>query len=182
MKTEVKVGSLLISKPFIEDKRFEKTIILIVEHNYNGTIGFIMNKQTEATLDALIKKIPPTNIKIQYGGPVDNKESLFFIHKYPDLIRDSQEIKDGVFWGGETQDVIHGLESQEICEKDILFFTGYTGWEQDQLKYEIEEGSWIIHHIDLTKLHQQLNWSNILVEINKDYEVWATAPSDFHLN
>ena len=64
----------------------------------------------------------------------------------------------------------------------LINFIRNLEWEQDQLKYEIEEGSWIIHHIDLTKLHQQLNWSNILVEINKDYEVWATAPSDFHLN
>ena len=46
MKQEVQVGSILISKPFIEDKRFEKTIILIVEHNQNGTIGFIINQPT----------------------------------------------------------------------------------------------------------------------------------------
>ena len=45
MKTEVDIGTILIAKPFMEDKRFEKTIILIVESNSEGTIGFIINKK-----------------------------------------------------------------------------------------------------------------------------------------
>ena len=44
MKTEFEIGTILISKPFMEDKRFEKTVILIVESNQNGTVGFIINK------------------------------------------------------------------------------------------------------------------------------------------
>ena len=47
MKKSIEPGTILISKPFIDDVKFDKTIILVVEHNKNGTIGFIVNKTTE---------------------------------------------------------------------------------------------------------------------------------------
>tara|TARA_B100001250_G_C19336339_1_gene587058 strand:+ start:40 stop:588 length:549 start_codon:yes stop_codon:yes gene_type:complete len=182
MKNEVTVGTILISKPFMEDNRFEKTIILIVENNNDGTIGFIMNKSIANKVDSISDIFPDQNINLKYGGPVDDESSLFFIHRYPDLIRGSKEIKNGVFWGGEIEDVSKGLSSGEISKNEITFFLGYTGWEQSQLADEINEGSWIPHNIDLNTLQKNINWSNLLIQINKEYEVWATAPSDFHLN
>ena len=46
----------------------------------------------------------------------------------------------------------------------------------------IKEGSWIIHDTTLNKINTHLDWYTLLIEINKEYEVWATAPADFHLN
>ena len=37
-------GTFLISQPLIDDKRFNKKIIIITEHNNEGTLGFIINK------------------------------------------------------------------------------------------------------------------------------------------
>tara|TARA_B100001250_G_scaffold306736_1_gene268621 strand:+ start:233 stop:781 length:549 start_codon:yes stop_codon:yes gene_type:complete len=182
MKHELKTGTVLISKPFMEDKRFEKTIILIAENTTEGVIGFILNKNISNDIRVVVELFPDFNLKTKYGGPVDHKNSLFFMHRYPDLINGSKQLKDGVFWGGEIQDVEQGLKSGEISEKEIVFFMGYTGWEKNQLMDEIEDGSWIIHDMNLNKFNQEIDWSSILIEINKEYEVWATAPSDFHLN
>ena len=181
MKNEIQPGTILISKPFIEDKRFEKTIILIAEHNLNGTIGFILNQETKINVNELISDFPKSNINLKHGGPVE-KNSIFFIHTYPDLINKCIEIKNGIFWGGELTDVLKGLENDEINSSQIAFFIGYTGWEKNQLQQELEEGSWIIHKMDLKKINEKVNWSNLLIEINQEYEVWATAPTDFHLN
>ena len=181
MKNEVGIGTILISKPFIEDKRFEKTIILIVELSSEGTVGFIINKKPTKPVDVIIENCPQLNIKAKYGGPVSTN-NLFFIHQYPDLITNSQEIKKGVFWGGELEDVLQKCQSGQISSDDILFFVGYTGWEKNQLEKEIEEGSWIIYNMDLHQIKHDLDWSKLLVDINQEYEVWATAPSNFHLN
>ena len=181
MKNSIEPGTILISKPFMEDKKFEKTIILIVEHNKNGTIGFVINKKTSIEAHELIPDFTQTNLKIKSGGPVE-KNTLFFVHTYPDLINNCQEIKDGIFWGGDIEDVIKGLENKEITGNQIAFFIGYCGWEPNQLQSEIYEGSWILHKIDLTKFNEAINWSQLLIEIDEEYEVWATAPSNFHLN
>ena len=74
------------------------------------------------------------------------------------------------------------MNRDEIKPQEILFFTGYSGWEKNQLKEEIKEGSWIIQNINLEILEEPIDWSKLLIEINKEFEVWATAPSDFRLN
>ena len=71
-----------------------------------------------------------------------------------EIYKSGKEIKDGIFWGGELTDLEHGLKSGEIDENEIIFFMGYTGWEQDQLRDEIEDGSWILHHMELNKLNK----------------------------
>ena len=179
---KIETGTILISNPFMEDKRFEKTIILIVEANIDGIIGFILNKNTSTSLKDIIERISDSNININYGGPVDDTNSIFFIHQCPNLINGSKEVKNGVCWGGEMNDVVEGLNSGKILVDQIAFFLGYTGWEENQLKHEIKEGSWIIHNMDLTNFKKNLDWSSLLIQINEEYEIWASAPSDFHLN
>ena len=181
MEKVIELGSILIAKPFIEDKRFEKTIILIIEHNTNGSVGLVLNKKASIKIDELIEDFSAFNIPLNNGGPVDI-DNLFFIHKYPDIINESKEIKDGLFLGGSLQDVIKGLNSGEISNHLISFFIGYAGWEKGQLEEELKEGSWILHKNAINKLNHNLKWSELLIDINKEYEVWASAPSDFHLN
>ena len=181
MKNEITTGTILISKPFMEDKRFEKAVILITEHNEDGTIGFILNKKTSIDIIDFIPSASNQSINVKQGGPVDTN-NLFFIHKHPDLIHNCFKIKDGYFWGGNINNVVEGMKRDEIKPQEILFFTGYSGWEKNQLKEEIEEGSWIIQNINLEILEEPIDWSKLLIEINKEFEVWATAPSDFRLN
>ena len=176
MKDEVTTGTILISKPFMEDKRFEKTVILITEHNDNGTIGLILNKNTSIDIIDFIPSSINQSIIIKQGGPVDNN-SLFFIHKHPDLIHNCFKIKDGYFWGGDMKNVIEGMKRDEIKPQEIFLQVILDG--KNQLKEEIEEGSWIIQNINLEILEEPIDWSKLLIKINKEFEVWATAPSDF---
>ena len=181
MKNEVDIGTILISKPFMEDKRFEKTIILIVEVNTEGTVGFIINKETSKPVDIIIEDCPKLNINAKYGGPVST-DNLFFIHQNLNLMTNSPELQAGIFWGGELEDVIKRSQDGELSIDEVSFFLGYTGWETNQLEEEIKEGSWIISNMKLTQIHNNLDWSRLLIDINKEYEVWAKAPSNFHLN
>ena len=181
MKNEVDIGTILISKPFMEDKRFEKTIILIVEVSSEGTVGFIINKETTQHVDIIIEDCPKLNINVKYGGPVST-DNVFYIHQNSDLKTSSQEVKAGIFWGGELDDVIKRHQSGTLSIDEISFFLGYTGWEKNQLEEEIQEGSWIISNMHLTQINKNLDWSQLLIDVNKEYEVWAKAPSNFHLN
>ena len=63
----------------------------------------------------------------------------------------------------------------------MYFFTGYSGWEKNQLNEELDDGSWIVIEKNIN-ISNNLKWSNLLVEFNKDFKIWASAPSDFRLN
>ena len=73
------------------DLNFSRSVVILVEENNVGYVGFIINKKSiYSTLD-LIPEIKE-NFEIFDGGPVE-KENLYFIHNVPDLIKNSIEIK-----------------------------------------------------------------------------------------
>lgn len=69
-------GSLLISEPFMLDPRFLRSVILLCEYNTEGSLGFVLNNQTNVRIGQLLESIPNCNFPIYVGGPVA-QESLF---------------------------------------------------------------------------------------------------------
>ena len=48
-------GILLIADPFLKDPNFMRTVVFLTEHREDGTIGFVLNRQYENTLDEINK-------------------------------------------------------------------------------------------------------------------------------
>ncbi len=81
-------GHLLIAEPsIIGDLSFNRSIILIADHNPEGSIGFILNKPLDFTLQDLIPEIE-IPFEVYNGGPVE-QDNLYYIHKTPELIPNS---------------------------------------------------------------------------------------------
>jgi putative transcriptional regulator len=49
-----KKGDLLLSEPFLPDPNFARTVILLCEHNDEGSIGFVLNKPADVHLGELL--------------------------------------------------------------------------------------------------------------------------------
>jgi putative transcriptional regulator len=80
-------GSLLISAPFLRDYHFARSVVLVVEHNEEGTMGIVLNKSfsTLMTLNELVPELaflPP--IPLYKGGPI-SRETIFYLHTLPFL-------------------------------------------------------------------------------------------------
>lgn len=136
-------GKIIISSPDINDPNFENTPILIVEQNERGAVGFILHLPLMKNLNELTEFIACPPIPLYIGGPMD-QENLFFLHRRPDLIDGGMPVKDGVYYGGDFQQVVTHLKNGNLTENDICLLIGYAGWDPDQLEGEIQEGSWII--------------------------------------
>ena len=73
------IGKLLVASPSIlNDHVFSRSVILMIENSGTGSMGFIVNKQTNYCLDDLIKG-SKLNVPLFEGGPVNN-DKLFYIH------------------------------------------------------------------------------------------------------
>ena len=85
----LKKGNILYADPTLNnDLNFSRSVVILVEENNVGYVGFIINKKSiYSTLD-LIPEIKE-NFEIFDGGPVE-KENLYFIHNVPDLIKKIQ--------------------------------------------------------------------------------------------
>ncbi|MEO0340680.1 MAG: YqgE/AlgH family protein, partial [Bacteroidota bacterium] len=97
---ELQSGIVLLAEPFMLDRYFRRSAILLCEHNEEGSIGFIMNRPLDLNIDGLIQDFPEFEAEVFYGGPVGN-DTIHYIHNLGDLLEDSVKISSGVYWGGE---------------------------------------------------------------------------------
>ncbi len=122
---------------------FEDTTILIVEHNEAGSTGFITNKPFGKSLHDLIEFKHAKPFPLMNGGPVD-RAHLFVLHKRPDLIEGGKQLTNGLYLGGNMEQMVQAINKGDVNQEDIQLFIGYCGWDSGELEAELEEGSWII--------------------------------------
>lgn len=178
-------GHLLIAEPsIIGDLSFNRSVILLAEHNLDGSVGFILNKPLNYTINNLLPEID-ASFKIFNGGPVE-QDNLYFIHNIPELIPDSIEISNGIFWGGNFELTKKLINEGKISKNNIRFFLGYTGWDSNQLENEMQSNSWIISkNIYKNKIISKSSarfWKEKISELGGDYLIWSNAPENPTLN
>ena len=172
-------GKILIAEPsIIGDISFNRSIILLVEHGNNGSIGFILNKPMDLNISDLIPEIE-SNFKIYNGGPVQ-QENLYFIHKISDLIPESIMISEGLYWSGNFEYVLKLIKKGEINKSDIRFFLGYSGWDSNQLNNELNNNTWILsensHNKNIITAVDEVFWKNKMLDLGGEYSLWSNAP------
>ncbi len=182
---KLKKGQLLIAEPsIIGDLSFNRSVILLADHNQEGSVGFIINKPLKYTINDLVPDVE-ANFKIYNGGPVE-QDNLYFIHNIPELIPNSVEISSGIFWGGDFELTRNLINSGEIKKDNIRFFLGYTGWEAQQLENEMKSNSWILtENLYKNKIIGKSTtdfWKEKILELGGEYIIWSNAPENPLLN
>ena len=76
------------------------------------------------------------------------------------------------------------INDGKISLNDIIFFQGYSGWDSEQLEFEIKNNSWIVidnYSFNLFNLKKN-SWNNIIRGIDHKYKIWSNSPDDISLN
>ncbi len=178
--TKINPGNILIAEPIkTSDISFQRSVIMVANHDKKGSVGFIMNKPLTYTLSDIVPAVIE-DYRIFNGGPVE-KHNLYFIHNVPDLIPDSIEIAEGIYWGGSFDVIIDLIINNKITQENVKFFLGYTGWSRGQLEEEIELNSWVAKKSDLQSIISEPSidyWKNEIQSLGGDYLLWMNAPED----
>ena len=177
----LKKGNLLIAEPsIIGDINFNRSVVLIVDHNELGSVGFILNKKLNYSTSELIPDLK-YNFPIYNGGPVE-KENLYFIHCIPELISNSLKIINNIYWGGDFNRIIELINNEEIKSNQIKFFLGYSGWNETQLKSEIDSASWILEEDEINRnlifSNSDNVWKEKLIDLGGEYLIWSNSPDN----
>lgn len=134
--------SFLIGVPHFVSPFFCRSVILLIEHNNDGSMGLVLNNPTShsvAELNEALRTCRRREEPIFLGGPVD-PSCAFILH-------------DDRYQGPDTKPIAYGLalsttlESMKVIseERDLRFrcFIGYAGWGPGQLESEIADGKWL---------------------------------------
>ncbi|MEN8139499.1 MAG: YqgE/AlgH family protein [Bacteroidota bacterium] len=177
-------GKLLIADPSMSDNSFGRTVVLLTEHNENGSVGFILNRPLGFSIKDIIPDIDCT-AEIFNGGPVD-QDNLYFIHQSPDVISNSIEICNGIYWGGDFETLKTLINSKKINPETIRFFLGYSGWSSKQLINEMKEKSWVVSKEKgkpaVFTIKSKNLWRKQMYRLGGEYQIWANSPADPALN
>jgi putative transcriptional regulator len=183
-KLEPAVGRLLISEPFLEDPNFKRTVVLLCDHNEEGSFGFVLNRALDLRVGDFMDDVPDTDAIVSFGGPVQN-DGLFYIHTLGERIPNSIPVMNGLFMGGDFESLRELLGTGEANRTNVRFFVGYSGWGSGQLEGEMEANSWIVAKSDvptIMKADSEEAWGDILRSMGKRYSVLANFPDDPSLN
>ncbi len=137
-------GSLLVATPLLVDATFAQTVVLLLDHDEDGTLGVVLNRPTElAATDALpsVLGLPAEPAVLFEGGPVAPQNAIAvgsLASAEPDPLWFRR-----VFGQVGLVDV-DALESGEAHVHAMRIYAGYAGWSPGQLDAELAEGAWFV--------------------------------------
>ena len=178
-------GKILISEPFLQDAYFQRSVVLLVDHNIKGSMGFVLNKKTGLWVNDFFDgfdKAP--RIPIFLGGPVSSNH-LYFVHSLGDIIPNSIQIDENLFFDGDFESLIYYIKSGQKIDGEIKFFLGYSGWTENQLDGEIAQDSWLVStHAgrDIMNAEGESFWRQSVELVGGSYLTWINYPVDPTLN
>ena len=186
MNAKLSNGKLLVADPsIIGDFSFTRAVVLLAEHNDEGSVGFILNKPMTHDLRTFVPEISQP-FSVFEGGPVD-QDRLYYVHSRQDCIPNSKPISQELAWGGDFDVIMTMINSRELSSDDIKFFLGYSGWSCDQLNDEIKQKTWIVLDDGDKKANISISndasfWKSKMIRLGGRYILWANSPSHPHLN
>ena len=175
-------GSLLVATPQLEDPNFRRSVVLMIEHGFEGSLGVVLNRPSTTSLDGVLPGWALTTgspSRIFSGGPVQ-----------PDALLALAPTSTA--WVGSTQvteqiamlDLEADIDTDQIDATSVRYFIGYSGWSHGQLGFEIEEGAWWTFEStnDVLLLDPIDCWSRVLARQKSAARFLAVHPEQAHLN
>lgn len=178
-------GRILISEPFLQDSCFQRAVVYLIEHNAEGSMGFVINKKTPFFVNSFVPKLKDAaDLPIYLGGPVSSNR-LFFLHTLgPLIIPNTLKVGDDLFFDGDFDFLIDYIRQGNSVAGKVKFFLGYSGWSKEQLNEEVSNNSWLVGNriADLFYAEGDDYWKDTIELLGEPYKNWTKFPKDPELN
>jgi putative transcriptional regulator len=142
---EPAAGALLVAHPQLVDPNFLRTVVYLLEHGEQGTLGFVINRPLPTPLGKIWSDVPSglaEALAAAEGGPVDKNKGLL-LHGVPDL-PGAQPMAGGAVAVGGDAEALAKRWSRGCDIEGPRLFLGHSGWKPGQLEAELREGSWLV--------------------------------------
>ncbi|MDB6020838.1 MAG: putative transcriptional regulator [Pedosphaera sp.] len=177
-------GQLLLDSGQLNGSFFQRTVVLVCQHDAEGAFGLVLNRSSGNKLGEMIVADVPDQLKEQtlyLGGPVQ-LSALSFLHS--DNFLPEASVMPNLDLGHSLDTLVELGESFSSTKK-MKMFAGYAGWSPGQLEDEMKRKAWVTHPASLDLVFDtdpdQL-WQSILRQKGVKYRLIAEMPEDVSLN
>lgn len=162
-------GSLLVATPLLRDPNFVRSVVLMLQHDDDGSLGVVLDRPTTIPVSEFLPEWEAHVVEpavVFHGGPVEPEVGIGLCIRFGSL-----EIVE--------------LTAPPIDASPVRVFGGCAGWGPAQLAGEIVEGAWFVVDFEpgdlLTEVPDGL-WISVLKRQSSDLSIYSTYPSDPHMN
>jgi putative transcriptional regulator len=177
-------GQLLLDSGKLQGSFFQRTVVLICEHNAEGAFGLILNRNTGSKIGEMVLADLPDSLKefpLYLGGPMQ-PSALSFLHS-DSFIPDANVIPNLTL--GHSLDTLTEIGESFSSTRKIKMFAGYAGWAPGQLEGEMKRKAWLSHPASLELVldtDPATLWQKVLRSMGPKYKLLSQMPEDLSLN
>ncbi len=178
-------GRLLVATPALSDPNFDRAVVLLLDHDEEGSLGVVLNRPTPVDVADILDgwgDLAGTPGVVFQGGPV-SLDSALGVAVIPG--------EDGPLGWRRVHGAI-GLVDLEAPPEllasalgSLRIFAGYAGWGPGQLEDELVEGAWYVVESepgDVSSPDPERLWRAVLRRQRSELAMVATYPDDPSLN
>jgi len=177
-------GQLLLDGGKLRGSFFQRTVVLICQHDADGAFGLVLNRATGTNAGDMVVADLPDNLKscpLYLGGPVQPSALSFLLS---DTFIPDANVLPNLSLGHSLDALVEMGQSFSATQK-IRMFAGYAGWSPGQLEDEMKRNAWLTHPASLELVFdanpEQL-WQKVLRQKGWQYRLLAQSPEDLSLN
>ncbi|CAM5528044.1 YqgE/AlgH family protein [Streptomyces abikoensis] len=191
-------GRLLVATPALADPNFDRAVVLLLDHDEEGSLGVILNRPTPVGVADILESwaaLAGEPGVVFQGGPVSLDSALGVAvvpgEGHGKTGSSSVAVGDGPLGWRRVHGAI-GLVDLEAPPEllaaalgSLRIFAGYAGWGPGQLEDELVEGAWYVVESepgDVSSPDPSQLWRAVLRRQRNELAMVATYPDDPSLN
>ncbi|MCP4769584.1 MAG: YqgE/AlgH family protein [Gammaproteobacteria bacterium] len=136
-------GMFLVARRALGDSHFGQSVIYLVEHDEEGTLGLIVNRASAISLSEAVPDIDDERAEahvLYYGGPVGLPMILMLVRS-ESATEGMAHVAEDVYISSDRS-VLEAALAAKKPASELRLYIGYSGWAAGQLDSELVRGSW----------------------------------------
>jgi putative transcriptional regulator len=135
-------GKILVAATELGDPHFAETVVLLVQHSAQASMGVIINRKSDVPLLRLLPELPKsaTPPLVFMGGPVVSSGVIALV-RLDAPQKDAHLIVDGIYQI-TAPDLLNAQITAGAGADRLRVYYGYAGWSGGQLERETRAGGW----------------------------------------
>jgi len=174
-------GSLLLAHPQLKDPNFAASVILLTQHDKEGSLGVVLNRPTGESLGELNNDFADSGlakVPVYEGGPVNGSQIMLAAWKVV-----PEEAQFQLFFGMDPSAA--QLKMSADPELNFRAFRGYSGWGEGQLMGELDDNAWLVSPVDADSIAHREGfelWRHLITAMNPELGLLALSPENLDRN
>ncbi|QLH22133.1 YqgE/AlgH family protein [Streptomyces sp. Rer75] len=188
-------GRLLVATPALADPNFDRAVVLLLDHDEEGSLGVVLNRPTPVGVGDILEswaELAGEPGVVFQGGPVSLDSALGVAVVPGEAGRSPARGEEGGPLGWRRVHGAIGLVDLEAPPEllaaavgSLRIFAGYAGWGPGQLEDELSDGAWYVVESepgDVSSPSPERLWRAVLRRQRSELAMVATYPDDPSLN